>query len=134
MIAGIGFDIVEISRLESAIAKHPKTFVNHVYTRNEQATADGKKNKIQFYAGRWAAKEAFVKALGIGIGQQCKWVDIEITNDDLGQPMIALSGDGATTLKSRKITHIHVSISHEKNVAGAVVVLERTSSQISHQA
>ena len=125
MIAGIGLDIIEIVRLSKVIEKYPDAFLKYVYTEEEQKIAKSRRNSIQFLAGRWAAKEAFVKALGVGIGHHCHWLDIAILNDEKGRPTVRLKGRGLKTTEELSISRINVSISHEISMASAFVVLER---------
>ena len=125
MISGIGVDIVEVARLSRAIEKYPTSFIRFVYTEKERKLAEIRKNSIQFYAGRWAAKEAYVKALGVGIGHQCHWLDIEILNDPHGKPYIKVEGRGLETAQKLNAQVTHLSISHEPTVACAFVVIEK---------
>ncbi len=83
MIIGIGNDITECARIRTVLEKHGKTFLDHLLTEREQSLAGG---RLEFYAGRWAAKEAVAKALGCGIGTHCAFTDIEILNDEAGRP------------------------------------------------
>ena len=125
MISGIGVDIVEVARLSRVIGKYPDSFIRFVYTEKERNLAEIRKNSIQFYAGRWAAKEAFVKALGVGIGHQCHWLDIEVLNDRFGKPYIKIEGRGLETANNLGAKDIHLSISHEPSLACAFVLIEK---------
>ena len=118
-IGGLGCDIVEISRIIESIEKHKNHFLDRIFTPKEQ---DYCKSHPERFAGRFAAKEALAKALGCGFGKDLSFLDIEITNDIKGKPHI--------TLKSRvrdlyPYSAIHLSISHSKENAMAVVILER---------
>lgn len=124
MIVGIGTDIARIARIREAIARHAGAFLSHIFTEEEQAEADGRKSLEQYYAGRWAGKEALSKALGCGIGEKCLWLDIKIMNNADGQPQIFLSGKTAETAEKLSVKNIHISISHEKKYACSTVVLE----------
>lgn len=108
---GLGIDIVEVERIKKAI-ETTKGFREKVFTANEISYCDKRKNKYENYAGRFAAKEALVKALGQGFTKY-SFLDIEITNDELGKPTINFKGK-----------KIDVSISHEKHYAVAMVIIE----------
>lgn len=125
MIYGIGTDIAEIARVEKVYAKHGSHFIENLLTPEEIKILEARNGKGEFIAGRWAAKEAFAKALGTGIGKDCSFADIEILPDENCRPVIAnLYGQAAITVKNRGISRIHVSISHEKEYAVAFVVME----------
>ena len=122
MIVGIGNDIAECERISAALAQHGQSFLDHVLTAREQAAGRG---RTDYCAGRWAAKEAVAKALGCGIGARCSFTDIEILNDEAGKPQATLSGAAQRTAAELHVDRIHLSISHERHYAAAVVVLER---------
>jgi holo-[acyl-carrier protein] synthase len=124
MILGIGTDIVEIARIKDMLDKHYETFIKRVYTECERLKDAKRADLPQYYAGRWAAKEAFSKALGCGIGENCYWQDINVVNDELGRPSLEISGKAAEFAAKLKVEYIHVSISHEKEYATATVILE----------
>lgn len=125
MIIGIGTDIVEIARLRQSIERSGRHFLDHVFTPSEQAEAPpGETNLYAYYAGRWAAKEALSKALGTGIGADCPLRDITISNDALGKPWLTLAGAAAATADRLGIRRLHLSLSHERSYACAVVVAE----------
>ncbi|KIQ95413.1 Holo-[acyl-carrier-protein] synthase [Anoxybacillus thermarum] len=120
MIVGIGIDIVELSRIAQLIEQQPK-FIDRILTHNERIRFQqlSSKRKVEFMAGRFAAKEAYAKAVGTGIGTHVSFQDIEIENDENGKPYIA-----SPTLNER----VHVSISHSEHYAVAQVIIERLSS------
>ncbi len=124
MIYGLGTDIIEISRIKKIIKKHNDSFLKRVFTQNEIFIGKKHKEPYTFYAGRWAAKEAFAKALGTGIGEHCNWTDIEIMNNQNGKPICSVSGKAEKVIKNSKISKIHISISHEKDYATSTVILE----------
>ncbi len=124
MIMGIGNDVVDIARIRSAIERHPRAFVDRVFTPREIELAGMRRKREVFFAGRWAAKEAVAKALGTGIGGQCNWLDIEVTPDERARPVVTLHGRGAATAAALGVHRIHVSISHEISIATAVAVAE----------
>jgi|LSQX01.2.fsa_nt_gb holo-[acyl-carrier protein] synthase len=125
MIAGIGIDLVDIERIKQIIIKWEEHFLNKVYTPNEIKYCEERTyNRFQTYAGFFAAKEACVKALGTGIQEGIKWKDIEIRNDNRGEPFICLSGLAQASASNKEISNIRVSISHSKKLATAQVIME----------
>ena len=89
---------------------------------------ESKRSIYQNYAGRYAAKEAFFKSLGTGWRFGMKYLEVEIQNDTLGKPEISLAGKAEAFCSEQNITHIHVSISHTKEFATAVVITEKRNS------
>lgn len=125
MIYGIGIDIIEVARIAKQISGESNSFVKKVFTSNEIEYCEKKiKNKAQNYAARFAAKEAFFKAIGTGWRDGLSWKEIETTNDELGKPDIILIGKAKELAENLKILKIHVSVSHIKELAVAVVILE----------
>ena len=125
MIIGQGLDIVEIERITSAIERGGDAFINRVYTASEIEQAETRKQaKYSYFAGRWAAKEALAKALGCGIGKDCSFTDIEVLSQPNGSPRLFLSGNAKITCEKLAGKFLHVSISHEKSYAAAVVTIE----------
>ena len=124
MIYGIGTDIADCVRVGSIYAKHGHHFVKTILTPAELERLTSFKDPKEFIAGRWAAKEAFSKALGTGMCADCAFVEIEVLSDDRGKPFIKLYAATAATAERLGITRIHVSISHERDFATAFVVLE----------
>lgn len=101
------------------IEKHDTLFIDRVYTPEEIEYCSQRKAAIQHYAGRWAAKEAILKALGTGWAKGVAWTDIEIHNEMGGQPTVRLGGGAREICESRGITKILVSISHCQSYATA---------------
>jgi holo-[acyl-carrier protein] synthase len=125
MIIGLGIDVIEVSRIRQVIERHDVNFLRHVFTAAEQAGApESQVAAAAYYAGRWSAKEAVAKALGTGIGKDCAWTDIEVVRWPSGQPGVQLSGAAASTAEKRGIANIHLTISHEKQLACAAAVAE----------
>ncbi len=123
MIIGIGTDIIEISRIEKLTADEKRLF--RIFTKNEIAYCSAKAHVAESYAGRFAAKEALLKAAGTGWRDGLKWTDFEIINDKLGKPEVKLHA------KAQKIFEgctIHISISHDKSRAVAFAVVEKKES------
>ena len=121
MIAGLGTDIVETARLAAALERNGKHFLDRVFTAAEQRESG---NRTSYFAGRWAAKEAFSKALGTGMCADCAFGEIEVLSDERGKPFIRLLAATAETARRLGVGRIHVSISHERELATAFVVLE----------
>ena len=124
MIYGIGIDIVSIRRIESMLERWGPFFTQRVYTPGEIAFCEGKSNPGQHFALRWAAKEAMLKALGLGLRGGIKWTDIEVVNDSYGQPSLKVHNQAKGFLTDRNIKTAFLSISHEKDYGIAQVVLE----------
>ena len=124
MIVGIGTDIIKIERMTALFERHGKAFVNRIFTEEERTEAATRKNPIEYYAGRWAAKEAASKALHCGIGKNCSWQDMNIKNTPEGNPELFLIGSAAEKADEINAKHFHISISHERGYACAMVVLE----------
>jgi holo-[acyl-carrier protein] synthase len=124
MIYGIGIDLVEIARIEHAIARTGPRFIARIYTELEQQYCRSQALSVACYAARFAAKEAFVKALGTGLRQHMRWRDIEVQRDALGKPSVHLYGHLQAHCTEKGIHHIHLSLSHNASMAIAQVVLE----------
>ncbi len=124
MIVGIGTDIIKIDRMTALFERHGKAFVDRIFTDDEKTEATTRKNPIEYYAGRWAAKEAVSKALQCGIGKNCSWHDINIKNTPEGNPQLFLIGSAAAKAAKINAVNFHVSISHEREYACAMVILE----------
>jgi holo-[acyl-carrier protein] synthase len=125
MIAGIGVDIVEISRLERAIEQYGDRFVNRVFTKQEIDYCERVARKAERYATRFAAKEAARKAIGAATPVVAlSWRDVEIISSTEGAPQLQFHGHAADLVKELKIARAHISLSHERDQAIAFVVLE----------
>ena len=124
MILGIGIDMIEVSRVIEKIDKN-KGFKEKVFSEHEVTYCESKKNKNENYAARFAAKEAFLKATGLGLMLGHQLSDIEVVNDDLGKPSFYLKGDFKTKSVEHHWNKIHLSLSHLKNIACAVVIIEQ---------
>lgn len=123
MIWGIGTDIVDIKRIEEIIKKYPESFLEKNFTLREISYCESKKDSFSSYAARFAAKEAFSKALGLGFrGFRLK--EVEVSLDDKGKPQIFLNGSAREIAKGLGIEKIHLSLSHARKQAVAFVVAE----------
>jgi len=122
-VLGLGVDIVEVDRIERAIARWGDAFVKRVYTAREIDRATSPVALGQRLAARFAAKEAVMKALGVG-WRNLAWRDIEITNDTLGRPIVHLHGAARRIAESRGISGVLVALSHTHDhaVANAVAI------------
>jgi len=128
MIIGIGTDIIAVARIGRLIERNPR-FVEKVYSASEQEYCQSKANPAQSYAARFAAKEAFMKALGTGWDEGICWAEIEVINNDKGKPEIVLRGATLRYFAARKLDRIHLSLSHEKEYAIATVIVEGSSAE-----
>lgn len=124
MIVGVGNDIIEIDRVRSQM-ESDKGFKLSVFTATEIEYCESKYYPYQHFAGRFASKEAFFKAIGTGWRNGIRFTDIEIINDELGKPEISVSNKAKDICEAQGITALHVSISHTKKFATAVVIATR---------
>ena len=123
MIIAVGFVLIEIERIAKALQR--ENFCTRIYTAAELSYAGSKKNqrKAASLAAVFAAKEAVAKALGVGLGQ-IGWREIEVRHDELGKPFVALSGRARALAEERGVKNIHLSLSHSREYALAMVILE----------
>jgi holo-[acyl-carrier protein] synthase len=125
MILSIGIDIVEVYRIAETLARTPR-FAERVFTDAERAYCEAKGAAgAQSYAGRFAAKEAFLKALQTGWRGKITWHDIEIVSSDQGVPSLHISGEASDLFKKTGASRMHVSISHTSEHAVAQVIFEK---------
>ena len=125
-ILGLGTDLVEIARLAKSIERTGKAFLEKVYAPAELEVAPEKDpRRMEFLAGRWAAKEALAKALGTGITEKCRLQEICVLNDPSGRPVMTLSGSARESADALGVRRILLSISHEHLYATATVLLTR---------
>jgi len=125
-IFGIGTDIINIKRLEKSLKKNGKKLRNKIFTEKEILYCESKKNSIPYYAKRFAAKEAFVKALGTGFRKNITFKNIEISNDNFGKPSIKINGSVNNFLKKKiknKNYKIYLSLSDDLPWAQATVII-----------
>ncbi len=121
-ILGIGTDIIECLRIAAMIEKHGELFLNRVYTPYEIEYCSARRAANQHYAGRFAAKEAVLKALGTGWTRGIQWQDIEVRNELGGKPRIALSGGARELCAHTGITEVMITISHCRSFATAYAI------------
>jgi holo-[acyl-carrier protein] synthase len=124
VIVGLGVDITEVDRIAAAIARHGPPFLNRVFTPSEIAYCERHRNRFERYAGRFAAKEAAMKALGTGWAQGVRWIDIEVAREPSGQPTLTLRGATRENAERLGVRRISVSITHSGNTAFAQVIFE----------
>ena len=122
MILGIGIDITDIKEIEESIQS--EAFQRRVFTPAEIKSVERYKNKAEHLAGKFAVKEAFMKAIGAGLRQEVWFTQIEVLNDVSGKPQVKVSGETEKRLGESGAKQIHVSISHSGGLAVAVVILE----------
>ncbi len=123
-VLGIGTDIVESLRIAQMIERHGEVFITRVYTPHEIDYCSARKAATQHYAGRWAAKEAVLKALGTGWRRGISWRDIEVRNNAAGAPIILIRGGARDVVERAGIRKMHISISHCRSHAIAYAIAE----------
>jgi holo-[acyl-carrier protein] synthase len=118
----IGTDIIECDRIAAMLERHGEHFTGHVFTETEMRYCQYRKNAAEHFAGRWAAKEAVLKALGTGWASGISWTDAEIISELSGKPAVVLHGGAADVAARQGIAEIIISISHCKKYAVATAV------------
>jgi holo-[acyl-carrier protein] synthase len=124
LIVGLGVDIAEVARVKAAIERYGETFLRRLYTPKEREYCERFKNKYERYAGRFAAKEAAMKALGTGWSRGVRWVDVEVVREKGGRPTIKLAGEAANVAARMGVKNIALSITHTADQAFAQVIFE----------
>jgi holo-[acyl-carrier protein] synthase len=126
MIYGIGVDLVKVERIERVLARYGDRFLERVFTEREIAYCRGKAWAASALAMRFAAKEAFSKALGVGLRQDgIRWREVEVIPNPMGKPEIFVNGRAAALCEAAGIANLHLSLTDEDHRALAVVILER---------
>jgi len=123
MIAGIGIDLIEVKKIAKDI--HSDVYLHKVFTEAEIVECTSAPNSAERFAGKFAAKEAFMKAIGKGIRQGVWFTQIEVLNEESGAPFVRVNVELEASMKDLGVKNIHVSITHTKSTAAAVVILER---------
>jgi holo-[acyl-carrier protein] synthase len=121
-VVGIGADIVECLRIAKMLERHGELFTSRVYTPQEIEYCSSRKSATQHFAGRWAAKEAVLKAMGTGWVRGISWRDIEVASDAAGQLSIILSGGAAEVCARRGIERVLISIANCRSHATAYAI------------
>ena len=124
MIYGIGTDIVAVERFQRFIDSGNSALLERLFTPAERSRCEKRKDAASCLAARFAAKEAFLKALGSGLRDGLSWQDMEVLNDILGKPDLKLSGKAAELFQAYGLTRLHLSLSHDGGNAIAMVVVE----------
>lgn len=123
MIVGLGTDLIDVDRVEQKLRDDPG-LAEELFTPSEIRYCEGKHQPAQHFAARFAAKEALLKALGTGWRDGLSWREIEIHHDELGRPLMVLSGKVEELARDRNVLRIHVSLTHTASHAAACVILE----------
>jgi len=127
-IVAHGIDLVDFPRIEGLMQRHDERFLERVFTQREQSDADAVRNKVEKLAGRFAAKEAVLKLIGTGWRGKIAWTDIEVINNELGQPIVNISGEVKRIADEAGIEQITLSITHTANFAiASAVALKETA-------
>lgn len=125
MIVGIGTDLAEVRRIQKSVEQFQERFLSRVFTEAERAYAFSKANVAERLAARFAAKEAGMKAIGTGWRRGVTWKDFEVVNEPSGKPLLRLSGVAESIAGHLGVTQISLSLTHTRDTAFAVVILER---------
>ncbi len=124
MIEGVGIDNVEVERMTKLLSRN-NHFRDKVFTLLEIEYCTKQANSAQSFAARFAAKEAFSKALGTGFIGDLEFSQIEVCTDTLGKPFISLSGEAKSIIEKTGIIKMHLSLTHSGTIASAIVILEK---------
>jgi holo-[acyl-carrier protein] synthase len=124
MIVGMGIDIAEVKRIGAVIESQKERFLRRVYTPDEVAYCEQFRNRYERYAGRFAAKEAAMKALGTGWSNGVRWVDLEVVRERSGRPTLSLKGEAKKIADALGVKNIAISITHTAEQAIAQVIFE----------
>lgn len=124
MIVGLGVDITEVDRIQAAMERRGRAFLERLFTPSEIRYCEKHRNRAERFAGRFAAKEAAMKALGTGWARGVRWVDIEVVREPSGKPTLKLSGKTRAIADGLGVKNIAVTITHDGNTALAQVIFE----------
>lgn len=124
MVVGLGIDLVEVARLKALLERHPERAGARLFTAEELAECEARANPAECLAARFAAKEAFLKALGTGLRDGIAWRHIRLGNGTHGRPVIETTERASEMLDALGSTTVHVTMTHDAGVAAAVVVIE----------
>jgi holo-[acyl-carrier protein] synthase len=127
MIVGLGVDLIEIDRVKRAHERFGQRFIDRLFTSQEAAYCLKKSDPYPSLAGRFAVKEAVIKAFSRGFGGRWKWNQIEVVRDEVGKPSLRLTGILEKLRIERRITAMHLTLAHSKRDATATVILETNS-------
>ena len=124
MIIGIGMDVVEVERVAELLERHPERACSKLFTPAEVGRCRRSRVPHESFAARFAAKEAFFKAIGTGWGRGGSWTDVEVVSSPIGAPSITLSGEARRRAEELGVARVHLTLTHTHRIAGACVVLE----------
>jgi len=124
VILGTGIDLAEVDRIRAAIERYGQRFIDRIYTPAEIAYVERKANRFERYAGRFAAKEAGMKAIGTGWKRGVRWQDFEVANLPSGRPTLKLHGEAARIAAQLGVKAVSLSITHTAELGMAEVILE----------
>lgn len=124
MVLGLGTDLIETKRIQESIDRFGERFLERVFTAGEIAYCLRKKNAAESFAARFAAKEAAAKALGTGISRGVSWKELEVQREASGKPTLHLSGRAAELAEAIGVRRLQLSLTHSRELAMAVVVVE----------
>jgi holo-[acyl-carrier protein] synthase len=125
MILGIGVDVIELDRVRGVLERHGERFTGRILTRGERAYCSRRADPVPSIAARFAAKEAVLKGLGTGLSRGIGWRDVEVARGRGGPPTVVLHRNARTLAEQAGVARVHLSLSHGRGIAVAVVVLER---------
>src|ERR1700719_174668 len=124
MIIGMGIDVEGVERVKGAMERQGERFLKRIFTEKERAYCEQFKDKYERYAGRFAVKEAAMKALGTGWSRGVRWVDLEVIREKSGRPTLAIRGEAGKIAARLGVKNIAVSITHTEEQAMAQVIFE----------
>ncbi|HZY61712.1 MAG TPA: holo-ACP synthase [Edaphobacter sp.] len=124
MVLGLGTDLIEIARVQQSLDRFGERFTRKIFTPGEIAYCKRKKHAAESFASRFAAKEATAKALGTGISRGIGWREIEVRRSPGQRPTVHLSGRAAELAAMAGVQHLHLSLTHSRDLAMAVVIAE----------
>ena len=124
MIVGLGVDITKIDRIEAAMARRGRPLLERLFTPAEIAYCESHRHRAERFAGRFAAKEAAMKALGTGWARGVRWIDIEVVREPSGKPALRLAGVACEIARGLGVKNIALTITHDGNTALALVIFE----------
>lgn len=124
MLLGLGVDYVDVSRIADFLERFPERGPERLFTSRERRACDARAAAAECYAARFAAKEAFLKALGTGLAAGIRWTEVELVSGDDGRPRLELAGGAAERLRAMGGDRVLVSFSHDKGAAVATVLIE----------
>jgi holo-[acyl-carrier protein] synthase len=124
VVVGLGTDLIETRRVQESIDRFGERFLERIFTAGEIVYCTRKKNAAESFAARFAAKEAGAKALGTGISRGVSWKEFEVRREASGRPTLHLSGRAAELAAAMGVRRVHLSLTHSRELAIAMVVAE----------